>query len=558
MGGSLDKLKRWWLGSDRSSRMMVLGGGAALIFLLAVAMMFATRPKYETLFANLTDQEQSSVATDLQGMGFDPKFDSPGMIEIPASEKASARIRLAAANKLPHAQGQWGLGELNTMPFGVTPSVEQERLKAITEGEIGKSIESMDGVSSARVHLTLPTRSVFAEEQKPATASISLVESGDAEITNAQGRAIALLVKNAVDGLDTKDIVVINQHLKTIWNGEDEQENGIGGAERKTDIDESVSKARQRELQGLLDGAFGANAAIVTVHADVDMDPSKTVSIQRTPTGTTATQTQSEQVQGSATGRGGIPGVTGNLPGAPAVNSGTAGAGNYTGQSQTKENAVSEIQTDTSKAIGSIKAMAVNVVVDSSRISNPKDVEKILAGDIGDKLKLDAAGNPLPNQAFSVKVTAVDFDKSAAKEAATADKAAAGQERMQQIISMLPIGALLLVAAMVLRQVAKFARAQNSSPLTLATEGLQFSAPKVGAVSLPDSGSLNTLLAQIQHTDPDLSAYAIGSRTEDPGIEVEDIKNRVHIPLEQLKKMAQERPALVAALIKSMILEERK
>ena len=536
--------------------MMIVGSGAALFFLVVIGMLFATRPKYETLFANLTDQEQSSVATDLQSMGFDVKFDRAGMIELPASQKASARIRLAAANKLPRAQGQWGLGELNTMPFGVTPSVEQERLKAITEGEIAKSIEAMDGVASARVHLTLPARSVFAQEQKPATASISIVESGDADITNAQGRAIALLVKNAVDGLDTKDIVVVNQHLKTIWNGEDEQDDGLGGAERKTEIDDTVSKRRQKELQSLLDGAFGQNAAIVTVHADVDMDPSKTVSIQRTPTGTTTTQTQTEQVNGNGSRNGGPTGTTANLPNAPTISAGAPGAGSYSGQSQTKENAVSEVQTDTSKAIGSIKAMAINVVVDSSRVSDPNAVQNVLIGDMGDKVKLDAAGKPLPNQAFSVKVTAVDFDKSAAKEAATAEKAAASQERVQQIVSMLPIAALLLVAAMVLRQIAKFARSQSGAPLQPVSDSLSFATPRA-AVSLPDSGSLSTLLAQIQNTAED-TGYGGMPRLDDPPIEVEDIKNRVHIPLEQLKKMAHERPALVAALIKSMILEERK
>jgi flagellar M-ring protein FliF len=565
MGGSLDKAKRWWLGSDRASRVTLLGGGGGLLLLLVFAMMFAMRPHYETLFANLNDQEQSTVAADLQGMGFDVKFDRPGLIEVPASEKASARMRLASANKLPHAQGQWDNEQLNTTPFGMTPGVEEERLKAIAEGEIAKSIESMDGISSARVNLTIPPRSVFASEQKAATASVSIVESGDTEITPQQGRAIALLVKNAVDGLDTKDIVVVDQHLKTIWNGEDEADGGGVGAGRKADMDESVSLARQRQLQSLLDGAFGANAAIVTVHADVDMDPSKTVSVKRTPTGTASTQTQSEQVSGQSSKAIGIAGTTGNLPNPPAITT-SPSSGSYTGQSSTKENAVSEEETDSSHAIGGIKAMAINVVVDSARIPDPKAVESILYGDLGDKIKLDGSGQPVAGQPYSVKVTSVEFDKTAEKQAAQADKDAASQARMQQILSMLPIGALLLVAAMVLKQVAKFARAQTASAMPSSLSGFGGGA----SVALPDSGSLSNLLAQIESSQAvsgggegggglsSSPAFVHIPRPDEPPIEVEDIKNRVHIPLEQLKKMANERPALVAALIKSMILEERK
>ncbi len=555
MGGFTNKLTNWWGRADRSQRMVTLGGLIALGFLVFVTTMFVARPRYETLFANLTEQEQSAVATDLQGMGFDVKFDRTGMIEVPAGEKASARIRLAAANKLPKAQGQWGLSELISTPYGTTPSVEQERLKAIAEGEIAKSIEAMDGVASARVHLTIPPKTVFSADQKSATASISLVETADGSISSAQGRSIALLVKNAVDGLDMKGIVVVNQHLQTIWNGEDEGTDGAGGAARKTDIDETVSKQRQHELQTLLDGAFGAGDAIVTVHADVDMDPTKTTSLERSPTGPAAVQTSNETVAGGNRGGAAIGGVTGNLPGAPGAGAGGTGAGNYSGTTSIKENLYKEVQTEQSKAIGSIKAMAINVVVDSTRVSDPKPVESLLIGDLGDKIKLDPTGKPLPNQAYTVKVTPVDFDKSAAKEAAVAEKSAAGQARIQQMISLLPIAALLLVAGMVLKQITRFAKSNpgRSSQMSLSSSGLDLALP---SGSLNDGGNLSSLLAQIQNTGEPERVYV--PKPDEPPIEVEDIKNRVHIPLEQLKKMAVERPALVAMLIKSMILEERK
>ncbi len=563
MGGFVEKLKQWWTRTDRNQRVVTLGGIGVLVLLLVGSYVLLTRPKYEILYANLSEQDQSAVVTELQNMGIDVRFDRAGVVEVPASEKAAARVRLAASNKLPRAQGHWGLGELNTMPFGMTPNVETERLTAIKEGEIAKSLEAMDGVESATVHLTEPSKSAFTIEQTPASASVSIVQSDDTLGPN-QGRSIALLVKNAVDGLDMKDIVVVNQHLQTIWNGEDEADNGVGGANHKTDIDEEVSKQREHELQALMDQAYGAGAAIVSVHADVDMDPAKTVLVERTPSKkASAEQTSTEDVKGNSPTVGGKTGLNGL--GAPTAGAGSGSqSGSYNGSTATKEYLSNEKQVETQKAIGAIKGMAVNVVVDSAKIADPKPVEQMLIGDLGDKIQLDASGNPKPNQNFSVKVTSVQFDKTASTEAAKAAAAAATQQRIQQIISMLPILALIGVAVMVMKQIGKFAKTQLNAPVTaLTTEGI---AVPLGAGPqrpvLPD-GELHSLLAQIesnQDAEHERAERRARAKKEEEELEmdIEDIKNRVHIPLEQLKKMANERPAIVAQLIKSMLLEERK
>jgi flagellar M-ring protein FliF len=555
MGKFTDRLKEWWRTAERNQKMVTLGGIAALVCLLVATVMIATRPRYETLFANLTEQEQSAVVTDLQGMGFDVKFDRVGVVEIASSEKASARVKLAAANKLPKAQGQWGLGELNTMPFGVTPSVEQVRLKAVTEGEIAKSIETMDGIENARIHLTMPERSAFVDERVPVTASVSLTTAADANLSAAQGRAIALLVKNAVDGLELKDVVVVDQHLQTIWNGEDEGTNGISGAEKKTDLDEEVSKRRQRELQTILDNAFGAGAAIVTVHADVDMDSSKTVTDEHTPSaGPGVVESQKETVNGPPPAVGGLAGVNGQKT--PAIASlNTDSKGSYTGQTKSQQFFENVVQNETSKATGGIKGMAINVVIDSTRISDTAAVQNMLLGDLGDRVKVDPiTKKPLPNQAYSVAVTAVDFDKTAAKQATVDAANETTQQRIQQILSILPIAALLLVAAIVIKQIAKFAKAQVLQPIATTPEGIALQIPSGPALPEPEvsEAELSNLLAELDGT-PTRRPHPL----EDP-LEIEDIKNRIHMPLEQLKKMAVERPALVAQLIKSMLLEERK
>jgi flagellar M-ring protein FliF len=560
MGIFTDKIKNWWLTAEKGQKLVTLGGIAAIICLFGAVFMVAFRPRYETLFANLTEQEQSSVVTDLQGMGFDVKFDRAGVVEVAASEKAMARIKLAAANKLPKAQGQWGLDALNTMPFGVTPSVEQERLKAITEGEISKSIVAMDGIDNARVHITLPQKSAFADERLPVTASISLTTSADSSVGPNQGRAIALLVKNAVEGLELKDVVVVDQHLTTLWNGADDASTGSGAAQKKTELDEEISKRRQRELQTALDNVFGAGAAIVTVHADVDLDASKTITNKKTPSAApSVVETQKEAVDGTPAAVGGKTGVNGEV--APGATTSAQGKGSYLGTTQNKQYFENDVQNETTKATGGLRGMAINVVIDTTRISDQAKVEQLCYGDLGDRIQIDpTTQKPLPNQPYKVTVTGVEFDKTAAKAADTAAKSQARQQQMQQILSILPIGALLLVAALVIKQVAKFARSQ-AGPIMTTPEGFSMSVGGSGnGQALPESraseAELSNLLAELDGTTM-VRRSANPPYDEEP-IDVEDIKNRVHMPLEQLKKMAHERPALVAQLIKSMLLEERK
>jgi flagellar biosynthesis/type III secretory pathway M-ring protein FliF/YscJ len=107
------------------------------------------------------------------------------------------------------------------------------------------------------------------------------------------------------------------------------------------------------------------------------------------------------------------------------------------------------------------------------------------------------------------------------------------------------------------KQIAKFAKAQTMHPIAATPEGLvvpmgdhQDALPEPAATD----AELSHLLAEL---DGSSMTRRPSSHADDP-FEVEDIKNRIHMPLEQLKKMATERPALVAQLIKSMLLEERK
>ena len=166
---------------------------------------------------------------------------------------------------------------------------------------------------------------------------------------------------------------------------------------------------------------------------------------------------------------------------------------------------------------------------------------------------------------FTAKVSKTKFDTSASTAAATAAKEAASKDRMQQIFSLLPILALVGVAVMVLKSIGKFAKTQT---LVLAT-------PDGKMLPLP-SGGLNLSPEAIQAAGGDVhaalaaqstahgSAHSLpnhasgGHAPEEDGLEIDSIKRKINVPLEQIKKMSDERPEVVAMLIKSWLMEERR
>lgn len=555
MGGFILRLRNWWDTSDRTQRVVTLGGLGVLVLLLVGTFIFASRPNYGIAFSGLSEEEKGTIAKELQTLGIPCKYDQPGVIEVPTSQISDAKMKLAMSGKLPQKAQQWGLTELKENPFGATPAIEKERLRQITEGELAKSIVTIQGIQSARVHIALPPTQVFVRDQKPVTASISLIQE-DEQLPSGAGKAIARLVTNSVEGLEMKNVVIVNQRGETLFSG-DEDANGSSSQTKKIDIDDEVSRKRQRELQAKLDTFCGIGATIVSVHADVDLDPQSVIRDEVTPKPIAVGQSSEEM---TGTGGKGRPGGTAGTAGQVATPTGGASDSkdsNYRSSTTQSQTVLKDAtHTETTKALGSIRGMAINVVADSERVQDGDALRKYLQGELLYLTQFDTDGNA-SKKSYAVSVNLVPFDKKSAADAKEEKSKAESAARMQQIISLLPIAALLLVALLVIKQIGKFAKTQLPEPVSALpyehahdhyTSALGDDEDGTHAIS----GGGNSLLAALG------ASTSTTEDMEEESLEVGEIKDRVHVPLEQIKKMAAEKPAVVGMLIKSMLLEDRR
>lgn len=577
MSGFLLRLKTWWQTADRTQRTVTLGGGSLLVVLLVTVFLFASRPKMSLVFANLSPADAGSVALEIENLGIPVTFDSGGNVQVPSDQVAKVRASLAMNGKLPKGANNYASDELKNLPMFTTQGVERERLNAIKEGELSQSIEFFEGVDHATVKITPAVDSPFEAEKKSAQANVTVSEQGGATVTDDQARAMANLVASAVPGLDKGHVTIFTRTGRALWDGQNQQDS-TAQANNRLDLERAEAKKKKEELQTALDRMLGPGNAIAMV--DLALDTSKITQTAEHHPGKLipATQIDETMTQGGGSGTPAA-GLGANEPGAPAADLGGGGGAGSAGYSVKQKQNDPAIWTDTvhetiEKALGDVKSMSVTVLVNKTDkiIVDPNNPDDPV-------VKLANAALPPHDAAqaanFSASVVSYPFDTTQADAAKKAEDAAAGSARFQQILSILPIAALIFAAILVLKAVSKLAaRPPRPMAMLAAADGPALPYPMApGGATAPAPSELTKALAAANSivlpevvkqkaleagiTEEQLQAAI--EEAGDAGISVEDIpsiKSRVNVPLEQIKKMATERPESVAMLIKSWIIEE--
>lgn len=601
MGGFVLKLRNWWENATNAQRYGTIGGALFAIVLLYGIVSVASQPKYQMLYGGLSQTDQANIVSEVQTMGVPVKYDQPGQVLVPADKLPEVRMKLALAGKLPKSSHP-GNAELGQMSLYTTPAVERERLKTILQGELATSIETMAGIRSARVHITLGDPSPFGEQRRQATASINISTENETPLSKDQSKGIALLVANAVDGLSISNVVVLNEKMEAIFNGR-EMEGSENIAEHKLDLERQIAKGEERRLQNVLDTMFGAGSTLVTVRAEVDLDEETSRVSERSylpvKKGSIEIQKAVEKMplEGGAPTGTAAAGADANLqaPAATANATGTGAKGEYVNEVSRVEPGIKETTKDTKKATGAIKSMVINVAADVSKfrktLSDPvtdeeteyvRSVTDFVRNEFATKVGEDA-------NLFSARVTPIIFDNSSKLVAEKAQKDAESAARNQQIISLLPVLALVAIGFMVAKQVSKYAKSHAVGlPAVVTPEGIMVRLPSGQLAPMPEE-QLSQVLASTQEIQNPALAQALnrsssGINASDElaasleqigvqealkgeGIEFEEseeririakIKERTSIPLEQIKQMGKERPEAVAMLVKSWLAEERR
>jgi len=285
---------------------------AALTAVAAVVLFVGMRhPDMTTLYASVSDSEKSKIYEALKNMGMSVELDpATGEVLIPTNDYHQARISLAAQGLPEYASN--GFEEIDSMPLGVSRSVETMKLKKLQENELARSISEISSVQAARVHLALPEKSVFIRNQTSPTASVFVTLKAGRQLDQTQVRAITNLVAASVPGMSQDGVSIIDQMGHLLSYAPDNPNEVMADSQLAYRMKlESIYRSR---IQSLVAPIVGAANVTAQVNIEIDFTRRETSQEMVDPEDRAILSEQSSLNVTSKKDAVGIPGAISNQP----------------------------------------------------------------------------------------------------------------------------------------------------------------------------------------------------------------------------------------------------
>ncbi len=253
------------------TRLGIMGGilFALLIFFIFISMRVST-PDYSLLYNDLSSTDSSAIAARLEESEIKYQISEDGSrVTVPDTEVGRARMLLAEAG-LPNG-GSLGYEIFDeSSGFGTTNEIVNLNKVRALEGELSRTISSLDPVRSARVHLVLPERELFSRESRTASASVALGLRPGASLSNDQIMAVQSLVASAVPDLKPEKVSLIDQAGNLLARGNEETGNTatLKAEEQRIKYEQRL----QRAVEDLVGRIVGYGNVRATISADLNYD----------------------------------------------------------------------------------------------------------------------------------------------------------------------------------------------------------------------------------------------------------------------------------------------
>jgi flagellar M-ring protein FliF len=380
-----EQAKQFWASRSSGQKGFLLAGAAATIALLTVFVRLLGTPDFKPLYTGLETADAQTLVQQLDAGGIAHEASGDGKtISVPADKLDAARL-LTATQGAPHS-GRLGFELFDKMSWGQTEFDEKVTYQRALEGELERTIQTLDDVESARVHLVMPSDSVFADQSRGAKASV-ILKLRHGGLSKEAVTAISRLVSGAVDELKPEDVSIVD--------ADSDRSLGLkGGMQGDGEAAETSLTAR---LISTLEPVVGVDKIRASVNVDFDQgtteesqekyDPtvSAVLSEQKTQdqstSGTGQTpETSTTGLPANAPGAGGVPGTASNVPSKQgktgAAQSETSG---QSSSSTTAQYGVNKTEIHTVVPAGRVQRITAAILVDDAvlrSVQNGKETFK--------------------------------------------------------------------------------------------------------------------------------------------------------------------------------------
>jgi flagellar M-ring protein FliF len=549
------------LGAARMAAMAAVT--LALIGFFSFLMIQMTTPKMVPLFTDLSLEDSSSIVKELERQAIDYQIKNDGAIVlVPKDKVARLRMKLAESG-LPKGGGVGYEIFDKSDALGATSFIQNINHLRALEGELARTIRSIDRVQAARVHLVLPDRPLFSRDKIEPSASIVLKIRGSLE--PQQVRAIRHLVASAVNGMKPERVSVIDETGKLLADGAGPNNplEGAGADERKTAYENRL----RGEVDNIVTSVVGPGRARVQITADFDLNRITQTSDKFDPEGRVVRSSQTREEQSATGGREGGPvSVSGELPGSGREN--TPG-GNGDQARKTEEIVNYEISRTTKTEVieaGRVNRISAAVLVDGLYTRNdkgemvyqPRSKEEIdrIAALVRSAIGFDAKRG---DQVEVVNLRFAEAAPSPINEPTgwasyfqfTKDDIMRGSE--MGVMALLGLIVLMLVVRPLVRRIITPEGMENGR---LGAAGVAGAIAPPGTITMPGAGTI------INSGGPNVSivggdeAVAISNRTSTM-IDIAKVQGQVHAQsVQKVGEIAEKNPHEAVSIIRNWLHED--
>jgi flagellar M-ring protein FliF len=264
-------LERIWRGLDAlpGPRKMALAIVIVLIMASIITFVYFTNQEdYRVLYSNLTGEDAASIVTKLKEKKIRYQISPSGeTISVPSEQVSELRLELAAAG-LPHGGGV-GFEIFDNKVFGATEFEQQMNYRRALQGELSRTINSLDEIQQCRVHIVLPKESLFIEQQKKPTASVTIKLKTGRKLKESQIDGIGHLVASSVEGLSAEEVMIVDSQGNILSKRQGDSKNArLSSAQ--IEHQRNIEKEMANRIQTLLESVVGPGKAAVRVNAELD------------------------------------------------------------------------------------------------------------------------------------------------------------------------------------------------------------------------------------------------------------------------------------------------
>jgi flagellar M-ring protein FliF len=336
---------------------------------LVILITWSGTSDFQPLYSNLTPEDAGAILTRLKEKKIPYKVSANrDSILVPSDELYEIRLELASQG-LPLGSGV-GFEIFDNAKLGMTEFVQNVNFQRALQGELSRTINRFDEVEGSRVHIVMGSKSLFVEDEEPATASVILKLAPGRMLSKEQVQAIVHLVSSSVSGLKTENVTVVDNYGKMLAGSKDRSAEGPIDSDQLA-LQEKMEKGLESRVRTMLETALGPGKAIARVSCTLDFRKQEKTEERYHPDSKVV---RSEQTMNESTGEGeggpkGVPGVLSNtVEGQAALaqerKSKSSNGESFNKQERTVNYEISKVTSHTVEGYPKVVRVSTAVIVD--------------------------------------------------------------------------------------------------------------------------------------------------------------------------------------------------